>query len=384
MNLLWVSTWNKRCGIADYSKGLFPAVQKIIQEHGGSAEVLRLEEYSGAKTLVQAIEKKTPNLIHFHHEYGLFGGKTPGKYYFPQVLRGVRTRLPQAKVLATAHTLIEKDYRYPVAGRGFQAPVRVLANWFLLPYLRKLWNHNTWSDLDRVIVHSAIQQKKLAEMGIGQVDVIPQYVNTIKVNKVEVEAQKVPTVLVFGFFTSEKGQDIAIRAFAELKKRGLQSSLKPKLVLGGGVRREEDQSYYDHCTQLIGSLGLSSDVEITGYVDATQIDELFSRATLVLLPFRHTTGSASLTQGLARGAAVLASDLPLNKEVDARLPGTLLFYKNEDVQSCAEQMARLLDSQSERDALSSSGLKYAALYNVDRTAQAHVEIYDALELRRSK
>jgi glycosyltransferase involved in cell wall biosynthesis len=176
------------------------------------------------------------------------------------------------------------------------------------------------------------------------------------------------TILVFGFFSPEKGQDLAIRAMSELPQ-------STRLVLAGGVRRPEDQGYFDKCQGLVRELGLESRVTITGFVADADLDRYYRQATVVLLPFRESTGSGSLVQAFSRGKPVLASDLEVNREIAERVPGSLRFFESESVKDCAAKLKELLKNVLEREALSNAGLVYAERYSVPNSIQAHLKLY---------
>ena len=88
-----------------------------------------------------------------------------------------------------------------------------------------------------------------------------------------------------------------------------------------------------------------------------------------------TSGSASLVQALARGVPVLASDLPLNREINERVPDTLAFFASEDPVDCARQIERLLADRDRRERLGRQALQYAAAYSPANIARLHLDLY---------
>ena len=122
-------------------------------------------------------------------------------------------------------------------------------------------------------------------------------------------------------------------------------------------------------------LGLENRVEFTGFVPEDQIEGHYQRADLVIAPFRETTGSGSLAHALARGAAILASDLPLNREVEEREAGSLAFFKTEDASDCASRSEELLGSSNRRVGLGEAASKYAQKYGTGPTARDHIGLY---------
>lgn len=326
---------------------------------------------------VTALCELRPDLIHVQHEFGLFGSKLPPFYRFPEWVQEVRRKLPNCKVVATAHTVLSNQSEYPWRGRGIQIPVRWLLNRIALTTLRRLWTRGTWGGLDGVIVHSELQKLIVEASGCRSVKVIPHYVPQIQAMKKEMDRKldtpksRVPAILVFGYFSPEKGQDIVIRAFAQLKSSA-------QLILAGGVRREADRKYFKSCLQLLRELGVCEKVQVTGFVPADQISEYYQQATLVVAPFRETSGSGSLVQALARGASTLASDLPLNRELNERVPGCLALFASEDFMDCAEQMKRLLADPAARERLAQKAIQYGKLCAIERVSAEHLSYYKEL------
>lgn len=401
---VWISAWSRVCGIADYSKILFPEVKRVFEEASQTNETLlmiSLDEFPTVRSLFLEIDRISPKFIHFQHEYGVFGGKNPPGYFFPRLIEMLRTFRPEIRLIATAHNVLDPEYQYPVQGRGIQVPARVLANSFLLPFLRPSWGRNTWGTLDATIVHSGIQKPWIEASGCRRIPIIPHFVfkKELRVTPRNTTGSAIQggtqggtknttkTVLVFGFFSPEKGQDIAIEALAKTISlltisKPTASSVSPlRLVLAGGTRRPADEKYLERCRDRVKELGLESCVEFTGYVAAERMDALYCEADLVLAPFRETTGSGSLAHALARGASILCSDLELNLEINQREPEALSFFHTENSDDCARAIHRLLfDSTAEEQVKRhrEAALAYAQKSSPTKIAEEHVMLYQQL------
>ncbi len=368
--IAWISSWDRVCGIADYSKVLVPEIRKAAASDF-SLEIVSLDQFKTQADITGKIQKIAPDLIHIQHEYGLYGGKNPPLYIFPRLIKRMQEVAPNAKILATAHTVLTENYRFEIGGRQWQAPLRWVANQLALPFLRPHWLEKTWSRIDAGIVHSSLQVDTLKSAGCPKVREIPHFAPTANpsfVLRPEVGKKK---ILVFGFITPEKGQDIVVEALSYL-------SPEMTLTIAGGVRRKEDQRYYRQLLVKIETLGLRDRVEITGFVPSEKISAFYREADLVITPFRATSGSGSIAHGLSRGLPILASDLPLNRELDTRVPGCVSFFKSEDVRDCADQIRGLFSETHLRSELSKKALEYSQLYSPSATAKAHVDFYREL------
>lgn len=334
-----------------------------------------LDSAQAVDSLVDRLVASAPDLIHFHHEFGYMGSKTPGRYRFPELKRKLRERLPRAKLVVTAHTVIGRAYEYPWRNRGWQTPLRLAANLLLLPSLKRLWMEKSWGDVDGVIAHSSLQLQAIHDSGCKRAREIPHYVPdapAVRGSVLPKGFREIPAgqamLLVFGYLTPEKAQDIAIQAMAHLKTPA-------QLVLAGGIRREADRPYLERCEGLIRDLKLEDRVQITGYVSFDELDALVARADLVLLPFRETSGSGSLADLMTRRAPVLASDLPLNLEISRRCPGALAYFRSEAPADCASQADRLLGDRTALSALRKAAESYAELVSPRRIMQSHLDFY---------
>jgi len=274
---------------------------------------------------------------------------------------------PSARIVATAHSVLN-DYQFDPAAAGWRSPLHNLVNRFALKWLRHHWGKGTLGRFDGVIVHSRFQLQSLLEDGFPVVSKIPHVVPSMTQTRPSHVIGRMPTITMFGYFNREKGQDIVIEAMRHLE-------IPARLRLAGGVGHPANLAYKRSCEEAIDRLGLRGRVEVTGYVPDEEISCVYAESDLVVAPFRETTGSGSLVQALARGAPVLASDLPLNREINERVPDTLAFFATEDPVDCARQIERLLADPDRRERLGRQALQYAATYSPANIAHLHLDLY---------
>ena len=380
--ILWVVP-DTRGGIRAYAEELWPVIQAEWERNEALSLPILYPDLVDAQSFRQSldeIEHLKPDLIHVHHEYGLFGRtKNPPFYHFPFWIEELRARLPGVQIVATAHSVLDPQYRYPYGGRSWEIPFRWLANHTVLPCFQKVWTHGTWSLLDGVIVHSALQQDTVLQAGT-KCQVIPLFVpearrleplEASRGSFPEVPKDKTPVVMVFGYLTPDKGQDIVIEALAKVSKKFF-------LILAGGVRIAQDEKYARRLNRKIKALGLSESVWTTGYVPAEDVDPLYACSDLVIAPFRSTTGSASLVQAFCRGKAVLASDLPLNRELAQRVPGCLEFFMSENPVDLSEKIESILWDSERKKSLSMGASQYAEKYSLQTIVTEHCKFYEKI------
>jgi glycosyltransferase involved in cell wall biosynthesis len=246
-----------------------------------------------------------------------------------------------------------------------------MANFALIPWLRRWWDTLTWGRIDLTIVHSQLQVKTLAQTcPQARAICIPHYVPPalplvpLPPNLAKAFEGPGPFLVVFGFITPSKGQDLAIQIMPQL----LEKLPQARLILAGAARTLADQQFESACKELAQNLGVAGRVSFTGFVDERSIPGLYEKATLVLAPFRETTGSGSLATAFAYGAPVLASDLPLNREVFERLKIPIQSL------NAASTIEALL-SKRLRDIMRQSATKYASSFSPTKIAGLHLEAY---------
>lgn len=368
--VLWI-TPEIRGGIRTYTEMLWPTVRKALDASG---EFEGIEPHFEIN--LERIRSAHPTIIHFQHEYGLFGGKNPPFYSFPSWVKKLRRALPDTRLIATAHSVLPPDYRYPVRGSWVSRFLRSGLNSVAIRSLNRIWGEKTWSQLDTVIVHSKLQAPWIQASGQGHPVEIPHFVpevHSIKASqRVHPALARIPkdaqALLIFGFFSEDKGQDVAIDAM-----KGLPENIH--LLLAGGVRRKADESYFSLCKKKVKELSLSPRVHFLDFIPQEQIEAIYARADLVLAPFRSTTGSGSLAQSFARGKPTLASDLPLNQEVNERVPHALDLFHSGDPEDLARSIQNVFANEDQLKALREGASLYARTFSAASCADMHVKVY---------
>ena len=367
--LLWI-TPEVQGGIASYSQMLWPAVAEAAKAAGDFAPLTLLQTAPIARAdAISAARDLQPDLVHVQHEYGLFGGTNPFLDGLPHWMRQLRRATPTTtRIVATAHNVLPNGHRFETRGQGWRGPLNRMANATVLPWMSHRWREGTWGRFDGVIAHSAIQVTCLQGCGVSALETIPHVVPEIPSPARERPCNPIPRITVFGYFCPEKGQDVVIEALRHVRAPVL-------LRLAGGVRHPMNDGYHERCRRSIVKFGLGDRVEVTGFVPEADISRLFLESELVVAPFRTTSGSGSLVQALARGVPVLASDLPLNREINERVPDTLAFFASEDPVDCARQIERLLADPDRCELLERQALQYAATYSPANIAHLHLDLY---------
>ncbi len=156
-------------------------------------------------------------------------------------------------------------------------------------------------------------------------------------------------LLCLGSVTPRKGQDVLVEALAGVADLGWTCDCV------GSVRR--DPAYVERVHGLIARHGLVTRMSLAGPLPDAELQTVFGRTDLLVLPSRGETYGMVVTEALARGIPVLTSDvdaLPdtLGHAPDGSVPGILV--PPGDATALSEALRRYLTDASLRGRLRES------------------------------
>lgn len=186
-------------------------------------------------------------------------------------------------------------------------------------------------------------------------------------------------VFMAGRMVEKKGFEYGIRAFAEVLKK--YPGLRLRLV-GEGERRRDYE-------RLIGNLGLSGQVEMTGVVPHAELLEAMRQSDIVLVP--SVTARNGDREGVpmivyeaaSLGMPTIASKHGGSPEViEDGVTGLLVAER--DVAAIAEALADLMENPARRHSLGEAARRKAQReFDIRKRTDALEAHYDELRLRRS-
>jgi glycosyltransferase involved in cell wall biosynthesis len=203
---------------------------------------------------------------------------------------------------------------------------------------------------DRVIVHGPRMRSELAELSgrraAERIDVIPHGI--LGRSGIDDDGSRCEpgTFLFFGRIEAYKGLRYLLDACDALRSRGHVFRL---VVAGTGEDLER------HRDRIAAAAGIEL---IDRYISATEVPELFRRATAVVLPYTDATQSGVAAMAFAFARPVIATgvgDVP-DVVIDGR---TGLLVPPRDARSLADAMERLLVDRALRDALATGAARFA-------------------------
>src|SRR5262249_24586008 len=137
-----------------------------------------------------------------------------------------------------------------------------------------------------------------------------------------------PFLLHVGSCIARKRIDVLLEVFAEVRRR----VPKLRLVKVGGPWSEQQR-------QLVARLGVEQAIVQAWGLERRTIAALYSRAALVLLPSEAEGFGLPLIEALACGAAVVATDLPVLREVGG---DAVVYGPVGDVPAWVEKLCAML------------------------------------------
>jgi glycosyltransferase involved in cell wall biosynthesis len=164
------------------------------------------------------------------------------------------------------------------------------------------------------------------------------------------DAERTPTILMFGELRQSKGTDVLLRAAARLRDRGVAF----RVVLAGAPFAAT-QPYRD----LARELGLEDRVMFhLRYIEEDAVPAYFEAASVVALPYRAIDQSGVAIAALTMGRAIVATQIAgLADLVEQGRCGLLVPV--DDVASLAVALERLLTDAGLRQRLETNARCYA-------------------------
>ncbi len=175
-------------------------------------------------------------------------------------------------------------------------------------------------------------------------------------------------ILHVGTLEPRKNLEFLVRVFADCVRN--RPTLAHNLVIAGKAGW-----YFENLFELTERLGLSDRVRFTGYVRELDLPTLYSAAELFVFPSLYEGFGLPPLEAMASGTPVLVSNNSSLPEVVGRA-GLLVETNNRTVWQKAVE--GLLLNRSLRAKMTEAGLKQAARFSWQKTAEKTVDVYSAV------
>ena len=174
-----------------------------------------------------------------------------------------------------------------------------------------------------------------------------------------------PVLVAAGRLHHQKGFDVLIRAFAQVR-RSIPCKL---LILGEGSLQQELQ-------RLIESLGLTEDAQLAGFQENPY--NYMAHAAAFVLSSRYEGFGNVLVEALALGTPVVSTRCPVGPEEILEEGKTGILVPPEDELALAEAILRVLQDRELSATLSSNGPARAEAYSLTRITARYETLFSGL------
>lgn len=357
MQIRFLTSWDERCGIAEYSRHLVQALQRLA-----SVEVVpaTFRRSPSATYRAMGVALNGGDVAHVQHSYAFFGGMHPLRSGWKALAGAIRRPL-----LVTVHEL---DLRSPHA-EMIRAPLERV---YKGQYNRSVFLHPAVSHL---LVHSPVLRDDLLNLGVPATRITfrPMPVAPPSAAPVDpaplaqrLQLQGKHALVILGFLARRKGYEVALRALRELPADYV-------LVAAGGEHPTDSTGTEAWLRQEAKRAGVGDRLRITGYLSETELEQAAALAEVVLAPFLDMSASASLAYALARGKPVIASDLPANAALDC-----VCLSPAGEAGALAAAIREITETPSIRAQLREAALQYACHHSYRALAEETIRLYDQL------
>lgn len=263
---------------------------------------------------------------------------------------------------------IELKYRYPRAADDRELMRKIIAQ-----------EHACLTAADRIVTPSAVTRRFLNGYA-EKTRVIPNGVDTGIFSPADC-APETLDLLYFGTLAAWQGVELAVRAVAQIA----QHVPARMTVLGVGKTSQRNT-----LTALAAKLGIAASIDIFPPVDRTELAACLRRSFAVLAPLpvndRNTRQGCcplKILEGMAAGVPVIASDLPVVRELGEH-DRDLLLVKPGSVDRIAAAVLRLHGDPELRFRLSASArTRIVANYTWERAGAELRSVWEETGIKAS-
>ncbi|MCK9372281.1 MAG: glycosyltransferase family 4 protein [Sulfuricurvum sp.] len=224
-------------------------------------------------------------------------------------------------------------------------------------------NHFSYNTLIKNININNIEKVKIIKQG-GYIDLVNTNISKADARRKMGLEEDQKYILFFGQIKKVKGLDILLEAMSNV-------SNDIKLIIAGKPL-QDDMNFYN---EIIKKHHLEDRViQMIRFIEDEERENLFLSADVNVLPYRIIYQSAVLLMAMSHGVAVIASDLPANKEVITDQENGLLFV-NENPKDLADKINLFFNTPNLKDTLSFNAKKtIEQSYSWDEIAKSYIEI----------
>jgi len=306
----FITTYNSRCGIADYSRKLVQNIFDYVHifapkgEHNISSDdniVTRCWNISSDnyEHLYGEIIEKKINAIIIQFNFGLFDIKS----FYDLCCRFVSKKI---KVYLVLHSIKTPEF-YD------SKDLNVLKK--IYSFAERLFVH-TIHDINSLKNQGFVDNVTLLPHVASEIVPVDQYSKNIKNIKEKIKTKKAITLSSNGFCLPNKGFSNLIESFSSLIDQGYNLNLN---LYTPNHFSDHQGIYFAELQSLIYKLNLSDHITINNdYLDEINLHQKLCEADILIYPYQETreSSSASVRNGIVTGKPILVTPNNIFRDVD--------------------------------------------------------------------
>ena len=304
----WISSWNARCGIADYSRHLVDALPADISVFASRTSIVTEADGPGVercwnqdnvddlRELSARIEASGIDTLIVQFNYGF--------YDFDHLARFLHDQIDSNRcVVVILHATVDPEH---LRNKRLASLQSALAR------------------CDRLLVHSPADLNRLKALGLVEnVALFPHgIVDRDEPSAVPSATGDTFTIASYGFFLPHKGLPELLEAVATLRASGINLRLT---MVNSEYPVGESKQMIAAASARIDKLNLGSHVRlVTDFLPAEQSLSLLEEANLIVFPYQATGESSSAAVRTGLGRPVVVTPLSIFDDVSTavfKLPG---------------------------------------------------------------
>jgi glycosyltransferase involved in cell wall biosynthesis len=349
----FISTWNVKCGIAEYSKFLVDAINQIGIVKVNVVAIVKATKRNPRDFLhyLQLVLNTGRNcdVVHIQYQPSFFIFSRIRLDYFPMMI-WILQKTGKTKIVVTVHEL--GNSRGLAARRDMR----------FLRMVDLLIVHS--SEHRQVLIQSGLKEERIVQIPHGTMD--GQILDKTECKeKLGLTGKKV--LVVFGFINPFKGYDLAIQALPYLPKDTV-------LLVSGSAFIQRQSEYLKQLKTMAAALCVEERVKFLDYVPNEGIPLIMNASDIAIFPYRDIEVSGALNMALGHKVATITSDLPYFKEIKQTYDCIEIFRRG-DYQELAQVIISLLSDNDRINYLSKRCDGFIESTNWDTVASRTVDSY---------
>lgn len=172
-------------------------------------------------------------------------------------------------------------------------------------------------------------------------------------------------ILFAGTIEPRKNLPTLLKAFQEILQT---TALRPQLVIAG-----KKGWLVDDLLMQVKESGLDDRLRFTGYLSDYDLRGLYASCTVFVYPSLYEGFGLPPLEAMACGAPVVTSRIP--SLIETTGPDAARHVSPLDAHALAQSIVGLLENESERQYLSSAGIKHAKSFSWEKVAGSTLEVY---------